>query len=63
MDIEHECTLFQMTLKQEGQYISHVVDSFYLPRNKNDVSLIPRVASIFLSIKGKKADRSCFLDF
>ncbi|KAI9281169.1 hypothetical protein BY458DRAFT_499787 [Sporodiniella umbellata] len=48
---EHECTLFQMTLKQEGQYISHVVDSFYLPRNKNDVSLIPRVASIFLSIK------------
>lgn len=37
MAVEHNYTLFQMTLKQDGQYISIIVDNFYLPRDKNDV--------------------------
>lgn len=37
MDVEQECSLYEVRLKQEGQYISRVVDTFYLPRNKKDI--------------------------
>jgi hypothetical protein len=40
-----------MTIDYEAQYVSRVIEEFYLPRDIKDVCLVPRVVSIFLTIK------------
>ncbi|RCH84140.1 hypothetical protein CU097_005884, partial [Rhizopus azygosporus] len=47
---EHESKIYQMTFKN-GIYISYVTERFYLPRNAKDVCLVPRVITIFLTLK------------
>ncbi|KAG2230188.1 hypothetical protein INT48_000416 [Thamnidium elegans] len=49
----YECTLYEMKLEREAEYISRVVESFYMPRDMNDIALLPRITSIFLTIKDK----------
>jgi len=40
-----------MKLEYNCQYISRVIQKFYLPRDLSDVCLVPRVTSIFLTVK------------
>lgn len=49
--IDHDCLLYEMTINYEAQYVSRVIEEFYLPRDIKDVCLVPRVVSIFLTIK------------
>ncbi|CAO3702603.1 unnamed protein product [Rhizopus stolonifer] len=56
---EHESKVYQMTFKN-GIYISYVIEKFYLPRNVKDVCLVPRVVTIFLTLKVKSIDLVLF---
>ncbi|KAI9485233.1 MAG: hypothetical protein EXX96DRAFT_2335 [Benjaminiella poitrasii] len=47
---KHKSKIYQMTFKN-GIYISYVTERFYLPRNVKDVCLVPRVVTIFLTLK------------
>lgn len=49
--IGYECTLYQMKLEREAEYISRVVELFYMPRDMNDISLVTRISSILLTIR------------
>jgi hypothetical protein len=40
-----------MSIKYEAQYVSRIIEEFYLPRDIADICLVPRVISIFLTIK------------